>query len=173
VAAELLSLPYVQILGGLALLWIGIQLMNEQGDDPDQAQSAHNLWSAVRLILVADLVMSLDNVIAVAAAAKDNSLLLALGLVTSVPVVILGSNLMINVMARYPFIVTLGAGLIGWVAGETIVTDAALSTVMPEWQSHLPFELHLPVLAAAVGAVLVMAVGKLRQSPFSELKKPS
>jgi predicted tellurium resistance membrane protein TerC len=76
-------------------------------------------------------------------------------------------------MARYPFIVTLGAGLIGWVGGETIVTDAALSTVMPEWQSHLPIELHLPVLAAAAGAVLVMAVGKLRQSLFSELKKPS
>ena len=172
VAVELLSLPYVQILGGLALLWIGVQLMNEESDPLDETQTAQSTWSAVRTIFIADLVMSLDNVIAVAAAAKGSTLLLIFGLATSVPVVILGSNLMINIMGRYPIIVTWGAGLIGWVGGETIATDASLSPLMAQWQAHLPNALPVPILAAAIGAVLVMVLGKTNFFKTNESKIP-
>ncbi|MFN4117863.1 TerC family protein [Acidovorax sp.] len=125
VAANLLQLSFLQIVGGCLLLWIGLQLL--QGDDEDEGESKAygSLMAAVRTILIAHLVMSRDNVIAVAAAAHGNALLLVLGLAISIPLVIFGSTLMIKLVERYPFIV-MGAALIGWVGGETIASDAAL-----------------------------------------------
>jgi YjbE family integral membrane protein len=153
VAAKLLELSFLQIIGGALLLWIGVQLLAE-GDDDEQAESKQSsLMAAVRTILIADLIMSLDNVIAVAAAAKGSMLLLILGLAISIPLVIFGSTLMIKLMDRFPVIVTVGAGLIGWVGGETIISDTVLHDLVTQYPA-----LHQG--AAALGAVLVVLVGK-------------
>jgi YjbE family integral membrane protein len=156
VAAKLLELPYLQIIGGLLLLWIGAQLLSEEDEEEGEAQEGGGLMAAVRTILIADLVMSLDNVIAVAAAAKGNDVLLIIGLAISIPLVIFGSTLMIKLMERFPIIVTLGAALIGWVGGETIVSDVALKDVLADnpW-------LHYAV--AAAGAIFVVLLGRALQ----------
>lgn len=156
VAVKLMALPYLQIVGGLLLLWIGVQLMGEEDDAHETEKHHGSMSAAVRTILVADLVMSLDNVIAVAATAKGSMLLLILGLAISIPLVIFGSTLMIKLMERYPVIVILGAALIGWVGGETVASDAALKDVV-----HTMPWLHYA--AAALGVVVVLGVGKLRQ----------
>ena len=157
VAAKLLALPYLQIIGGLLLLWIGTQLLSgeEEGDGEDKEYGS--MLAAVRTILLADLVMSLDNVIAVAAAAQGSMVLLILGLAISIPLVIFGSTLMIKLMERFPIIVLLGAGLIGWVGGETIVSDVALHgyVIAHPW---------LHYVAAALGALLVVGAGKWVQA---------
>ena len=160
VAATLLALPYLQIIGGLLLLWIGIQLLSDEYDGDGETKHHGSLMSAVRTILIADLVMSLDNVIAVAAAAKGSMVLLVLGLAISIPLVIFGSTLMIKLMERFPIIVILGAALIGWVGGETIISDVALKTAVDAgpW---------LHYVAAALGAVLVVGLGKLMQKRHS------
>ena len=152
VAARLLSLSFLQIIGGALLLWIGVQLLGDDASDDGEAKEHGSLMAAVRTILIADLVMSMDNVIAVAAASKGNMTLLILGLAISIPLVIFGSTLMIRLMERFPVIVLLGAALIGWVGGETIASDVALKGVMAEhgW---------LHYAAAAVGAALVVGLG--------------
>ena len=154
VAAKLLALSYLQIVGGLLLLWIGTQLLGGEDEEEGEGGEKAGLWVAIRTILIADLVMSLDNVIAVAAAAKGNMLLLILGLAISIPLVIFGSKIMIKLMDRFPIIVTLGAALIGWVGGETIVSDVALKSIVENnhWM-HTVFP--------ALGAALVLAIGKL------------
>lgn len=154
IAAKLLALSYLQIIGGLLLLWIGTQLLGGEDEEEGDGGEKAGLWVAIRTILIADLVMSLDNVIAVAAAAKGSMVLLILGLAISIPLVIFGSKLMIKLMDRFPVIVTLGAALIGWVGGETIVSDVALQSIVEanHWM-HTVF----PVL----GAALVLAIGKL------------
>ena len=158
VAAKLLALPYLQIVGGALLLWIGVQLLAEDdGDEEGEARHHGTLMAAVRTILIADLVMSLDNVIAVAAAAQGSMTLLVLGLAISIPLVIFGSTLMINLMERFPVIVVLGAALIGWVGGETIASDA----VFTAFREANPWIVHA---AAAVGAAVVVALGKLFQA---------
>lgn len=156
VAAMLLQLSFLQVVGGLLLLWIGVQLLSEEEEDEGQAKEGGGLMVAVRTILIADLVMSLDNVIAVAAAAKGNTILLLLGLAISIPLVIFGSTLMIKLMERFPIIVTLGAALIGWVGGETIVSDVALKEVA----AANPW---LHYVAAAAGAIAVVLVGRALQ----------
>ena len=130
VAAKLLALPYLQIVGGLLLLWIGVQLLGDEEEDEGEGKEYGSMMTAVRTILIADLVMSLDNVIAVAAAAQGSMVLLVLGLAISIPLVIFGSTLMIKLMERFPIIVMLGAALIGWVGGETIASDVSLRGVM-------------------------------------------
>ena len=124
VAVQLMALPLLQIVGGLLLIWIGTQLLAAEEETEEEAKTHHNLYAAVRTILIADLVMSLDNVIGVAAAAKGNLLLLAIGLGLSIPWVVFGSSLMIHLMTRFPIVISLGAALIGWVAGETLISDA-------------------------------------------------
>jgi YjbE family integral membrane protein len=153
VAARLLAMPYLQIIGGLLLLWIGV---HEDDDAQDHGKAHGSLLAAVRTILVADLVMSLDNVIAVAAAAQGNMVLLVLGLAISIPLVVFGSTLMIRLMERFHFIVLLGAALIGWVAGETIMGDTALQAAgLGEGWAHYA--------AALAGALLVVGLGKSLQ----------
>ena len=157
VAVQLLALSFLQIVGGLLLLWIGVQLLGDEDEDEGESKEYGSLMAAVRTILIADLVMSLDNVIAVAAAAKGSTTLLILGLAISIPLVIFGSTLMIKLMERFPIIITLGAALIGWVAGETIVSDAVLKDVLVAnpW---------LHYAAAAAGAAFVVGTGKLLQA---------
>ena len=156
VAAKLLEMSFLQIIGGILLFWIGIQLLSDDDGEEGHSKSTGSLMAAVRTILMADLVMSLDNVIAVAAAAKGSMLLLVLGLVISIPLVIFGSTLMIRLMERLPVIVVLGAALIGWVGGETIVGDTALKEFMVAngWMHYV---------APPLGAALVVALGKLMQ----------
>jgi YjbE family integral membrane protein len=157
IAAWLLGLPFLQIVGGCLLLWIGVQLLSGEDDEDGEGNGQGSLMAAVRTILIADLVMSLDNVIAVAAAAQGNMVLLILGLAISIPLVIFGSSLMIRLMERYPIIVTLGAALIGWVGGETIVSDQFL-------KATLEANPWLHYAAAAAGAALVVGLGKWMQS---------
>ena len=157
VAVKLLALSYLQIIGGALLLWIGVQLLSGEEEDEGEAKEQGGLMAAVRTILIADIVMSLDNVIAVAAAAKGSTTLLIIGLAISIPLVVFGSTLMIKLMERFPIIVTLGAALIGWVGGETMASDVAL-VAFAEANSWF----HLT--CAAAGAVLVVALGKFFQN---------
>jgi YjbE family integral membrane protein len=159
-AVALLQLPYLKLIGGVLLLWIGVKLIvpEEGGED---IQSSDNLFQAVKTILIADLVMSLDNVIAVAAAAEQGPpeakiTLLVLGLALSIPIVIFGSTLMLKVMGRFPIIITLGAALLGWIAGDIMVTDPAIAgwikanhAALLEWKA-----------APITGAIFVVALGK-------------
>lgn len=156
VAAKLLALSFLQIVGGCLLLWIGFQLLSDGDDEEGESRTYGSLMAAVRTILIADLVMSLDNVIAVAAAAQGSTTLLVLGLAISIPLVIFGSTMMIKLMERFPLIVVLGAALIGWVAGETIAGDTALQGLVAAHPS-------LHYVAAALGAILVVGGGKLWQ----------
>lgn len=156
-AVQLLQLPYLKLIGAVLLVWIGIQLLADSDDDAD-IHAHDNLWTAVRTILVADLVMSLDNVIAVAAAANSapegmRVPLLVIGLGLSIPLIIFGSTLLLQLMERFPVIITLGAALLGFVAGEMAVTDGAVH----DW-----FEAHMHGLDYAVSiscAVLVVWIG--------------
>lgn len=162
VAAQLMQLPFLEIAGGCLLLWIGVGLLKgeeaaESSEAGSNGPSKKNIFAAVRTILLADLVMCLDNVIAVAATAQGDTTLLIFGLALSIPLVLFGSTLMIKLMERFPWIVLLGAGLIGWVAGETIVNDHALRAVSEQYPA-------LKYVAGACGAALVLLMGRwLRQ----------
>lgn len=151
-AVYLLELPYLKLVGAAALLWIGVGLL--KGDDDEGELEGHSgLAAAIKTIIVADLVMSLDNVIGVAAAAKGNVVLLVVGLAVSIPLIIYGSTLILKLMARFPVIITIGAGLLGWVAGEMALSDPAIA----DW-SAAHHSLHS--IAPAIGAVLVVVTGK-------------
>jgi YjbE family integral membrane protein len=155
VAVELLRLPFLKIVGGLLLLWIAVQLMLPEEEAEGGARAGIGFWAAMRTILIADLVMSLDNVIAVAAAAKGSLTLLILGLAISIPLVIFGSTLLLKVMERFPIIITIGAALLGWVAGEMFVTDPLVKA----WVDAAAAALHWA--GPAAGAVLVVMTGTL------------
>jgi YjbE family integral membrane protein len=153
IAAWLMAIQGLQIVGGLLLLWIGAQLLaNEEESDADAKEQA-NLASAVRTILIADVVMSLDNVIGVAAAAKGDQSLLIIGLAISIPLVVFGSSMMIKLMERYPAIITFGAALIGWVGGETIASDVMLKDFVADnaWFHYA---------CSLAGAVIVILWGR-------------
>jgi len=156
VAAEVLTLPWLRIIGSALLLWIGIKLLvpeeHEWGADADMGPGG--MLAAIRTILIADLVMSLDNVIAVAAAAKGSISLLVIGLGISIPLIIFGSAIILKLMDRFPFIITLGGALLGFVAGEMLIGDSAIS----DWINTTAGFLHY--VAPAAGAVLVAVVGK-------------
>jgi len=168
-AVALLQLPWLKVVGGLALLWVGIQLLGGGDDDGDGIQGHSHLLQAIRTILVADLIMSLDNVIAVAGVAEaaagtmaepireaSKYVLLVIGLGISVPIVIFGSTLVMKAMERFPIIVTLGAALLGFIAGEMAVTDPATREWVASSASWLA-NLHVAGLA---GAALVVIVGR-------------
>ncbi|MCC6194358.1 MAG: YjbE family putative metal transport protein [Burkholderiales bacterium] len=156
VAVQLLTLPYLKLVGAVLLLWIGVQLLLPEDEHEGSGKETGNtgMVAAIRTILIADLVMSLDNVIAVAAAAKDSLTLLIIGLVISIPLVVFGSTLLMKVMERWPIIITIGGGLLGWVAGEMAITDPAVKA----WVDANMAWLHY--VAPAAGAALVIAIGK-------------
>ncbi len=159
-ADYLLSLPFLKLVGAVLLLWIGIGLLKGE-DDEDDLEGHSGLAAAIKTIIIADLVMSLDNVIGVAAAAKGNIVLLVVGLAVSIPLIIYGSTIILKLMARFPVIITIGAGLLGWVAGEMAVSDP----VVTGWVNDHHF---VHTIAPAVGAVLVVAVGKWLMSRAAE-----
>jgi YjbE family integral membrane protein len=154
VAVELLRLPYLKLVGAALLLWIAVQLLLPEEESDGGSLATGSLGAAIRTILVADLVMSLDNVIGVAAAAKGSLLLLVLGLAISIPLVIFGSTLLLKLMERFPVIITAGAALLGWVAGEMAVSDPAVK----DWIDANVAWLH--TAAPVAGVVVVVAVGK-------------
>ena len=127
VAVKLLEFPYLKLLGGAALLWIAVKLLVPEDEGGDDVKSSDHLVGAIKTILIADLVMSTDNVLAVAAAAKGNIILLTLGLVISVPLVVFGATILMVLMEKYPIIITLGAAVLGWTAGEMGITDPAVA----------------------------------------------
>jgi YjbE family integral membrane protein len=163
-AVALLSLPWLKIVGSLLLFWIGIKLLVPEEDEADINASDHML-TAIKTILVADLVMSLDNVIGVAAAAGGSMTLLILGLAISIPLVVFGAKLLVVLMERFPVIITIGAALIGMVAGEMLVTDRALAGYMEgmgiRFNDGKPTmaELDLTLVAGAIGAAIVVVWG--------------
>jgi len=135
-AVQLLNLPYLKIIGAIALIWIGVQLLAD-GDGEADTQAHPSLWGAIRTILLADLVMSLDNVIAVAAAAQKGPedtrlLLLIIGLGLSIPLIIFGSTILLKVMNRFPVIITLGAGLLGLLAGDMLAGDQIIKGLIQQ-----------------------------------------
>ncbi|GGI53783.1 TerC family protein [Oxalicibacterium solurbis] len=159
-ALQLLTLPYLKLIGAVALFYIGVQLLaEEEGEENIEGKS--NLWGAIKTILIADLVMSLDNVLGVAAAADGNIVLLIIGLAISVPLIVFGSTLVLKLMEKFPIIVTLGAALLGYLAGEMLFSDTA---VAPWIEANIPHHelslfgaghLSIPGLALAVGVVIV------------------
>lgn len=156
VAVEMLKLPYLKIVGSLLLLWIAIQLLvPEDGGDGDGEKTYGSMFAAIRTIMIADLVMSLDNVIGVAAAAKGNTVLLVLGLAISIPLIVFGSTLILKVMDRFPIIITAGAALLGWIAGDMLVTDPAIA----DWVQASAIWLDSLHVAPIMGAAFVVVMG--------------
>ena len=156
-AVALLTLPYVQLIGAALLLWIGIKLVAEDEGEGEEVEASDRLMSAVKTVIIADLVMSLDNVLGVAAAAKGSLVLLIFGLVVSIPLVILGSQLILKLIERFPIIVVAGGGLLGWIAGEMIVTDTAIAA----WVDANAHWLHW--VGPVAGVVIVVGVAKWLQ----------
>jgi YjbE family integral membrane protein len=153
IAVEMLKWPYLKIVGALLLLYIGISLLSEDDGDDGHTKEIGGMAAAIRTILVADLVMSLDNVLAVAAAAKGNTPLLIIGLAVSIPLIIFGSTLLLKVMERFPVIITLGAALLGFLAGEMLLTDPAVAGRF-DAQSEVAID-----IAGVIGAAIVVVAG--------------
>jgi YjbE family integral membrane protein len=165
-AIALLQLPWLKLVGSLLLFWIDIKLLIPEEDGED-IQASDPMLAAIKTIRIADLVLSLDNVIAVAAAAGGSLTLLILGLAISIPLVIFGATLLLKLMERFPVIITIGAGLIGWVAGEMLVADHALepwlSALGVQYANGRPMVagLSLEVMAGIVGIAVVVLTGTL------------
>jgi YjbE family integral membrane protein len=161
-ALALLSIPYLKVVGGLLLVWIGVKLlMPHDDDDHGNIQSSSKLWGAVKTVIVADLVMSVDNVLAIAGAAESagqhQMFLVIFGLIVSIPIIVAGSQIVLKLMDRFPVIITLGGMLLGWIAGQMIFTDPGL-------KEYLPADKAWEYGAAAAGALLVLVVGKIAQA---------
>ncbi len=164
-AVALLTYPWLKLVGAALLLWIAVKLLMPEDGGEGDVESSENLWTAIKTILIADLVMSLDNVIAVAAAARGSLTLLILGLAISIPLVIVGATLLMKVMERWPIIITIGAALLGFVAGEMAATDPALDGWLRANFTYaedvaMVGPVSLKVLCGSIGAILVVAAGK-------------
>jgi YjbE family integral membrane protein len=192
VVATLMSLPYLKLIGGLALIVIAAKLLVPE-DEGDEIAAGTTLWHAVRIVVIADIIMSLDNVIAVAAAANGEITLLVLGLAISIPMIIAGAALIMLVLDRFPVLIWLGAMLLGWIAGDVIVSDPIDETLFHNLlNGHITIEATSAILgashfnldgdlvdfvASALGAIIVLIIGtiwrrrKLRDAPV-ELQEP-
>jgi YjbE family integral membrane protein len=155
-AVQMLRIPFLKITGGVLLLWIGAKLLlPESRDGGHEIAASTNLLGAIRTIVIADAVMSLDNVIAIAAAAKDHVGLVVFGLIVSVPIIVWGSRFVLSLMDRFPLVITGGAALLGWIAGDMLVADVAIKDWVQENAAWLPYA------APVAGAAVVVAIGWL------------
>ena len=152
-ALQLLALPFIKIVGAMLLLWIGIKLLQASDEEPEIDADAR-LFGAIKTIIIADAVMSVDNVIAVAGAAKGDLWLVVFGIVVSIPIIVFGSKFVLTLMERFPVVITLGAALLGWIAGDMFMDDVVLKPYLV----GTPHALHY--LSAVIGACLVVFVGK-------------
>jgi YjbE family integral membrane protein len=150
IVATLMALPYLKLVGGLALIVIAAKLLVPEDEDEEGVKSASHLWAAVQIVVVADIVMSLDNVIAVAAAANGSVPLLVLGLAISVPLIVAGAALIMALLTRLPILVWAGAALLGWIAGDVIATDPAIHPMLQRFFDG-PVGAALDGLLAAFG----------------------
>ncbi|MDE2004217.1 MAG: TerC family protein [Betaproteobacteria bacterium] len=150
-AVSLLKLPWLKIVGGIALVWIGIKLIAAEESDDVEIRGSEQLLSAVWTVIVADVVMSIDNVLGVAAAAKGSLLLLVFGLVISVPLIIAGAQLVMKAIERYPILIVAGGGLLGFIAGELIIDDTAISPWVAAKASWLDWVAPIAGIALVVG----------------------
>jgi YjbE family integral membrane protein len=169
-AVTLLTVPYLKLVGGLMLLWIGVKLLSDQGDSHSEVHADARLAAAVKTIIMADLVMSIDNVIAVASAAEQAAgayrmVLVVFGILVSIPIVVWGSTLVLKLMERLPLIITFGAGLLGYLAGEMITSDPAvapwLAANLPDGMPQLALMGFVVPLPGCIGAAAVVLAGKL------------
>lgn len=155
--ASMLNMPFLHIVGALLLTWIAVKLIIEDGEsDEDSIAASSKLWKAVQTVAIADIVMSLDNVLAIAAVAKDSIPLLVGGLVISIPLIVLGASLITNLLTRFPILVWAGAALLGWVAGEMFDSDPWL---IANFGADTLHRFEFP--AALIGALLVLGLGYL------------
>jgi len=151
-AAYLLTLPYLQLVGSVLLLWIGVKLLVAE-DEGDDVKSGGSFWEAVKIVIIADIVMSLDNVLGMAAAAKGHLGMLFVGLVITIPLVLFGAVAIMKLMERFPILIVLGAALLGYVAGDMAVSDPV---VRPFFEASHYLEIAVPI----IGAIFVVIVGK-------------
>jgi YjbE family integral membrane protein len=180
IVATLMELPYLKLVGGLALIFIAIKLLVPEPEDEEGVKTASNLWKAVQIVAVADIIMSLDNVIAVAAAANGSIALLILGLAVSIPMIVAGAALIMALLDRLPVLVWAGAALLGWIAGDVIATDPAIAPMLHrlvEGTIALSFDLHSTAMGTAsklnlgtefaefgmslLGAIVVLVIGAI------------
>ncbi|MGE5639854.1 MAG: TerC family protein [Clostridia bacterium] len=155
-AAYLMSLPYLEIIGGVVLLWIGVKLLAAEEEEIEgEGKRAASFWDAVKTIIIADIVMSLDNVLGMAGAAKGHLGMLFIGMVITIPLVLFGSAMIMKLMERFPVFITFGAGLLGWVAGEMAIADPAFKEVI-EQKAHF-----MEYVAPIFGAILVVVAGRV------------
>ncbi|MCV9939718.1 TerC family protein [Boseaceae bacterium BT-24-1] len=175
VVTYLLAVPFLKVVGALLLFWIAIKLAKGEEEAHSDIEASDNLWKAVRTIAIADAVMSLDNVLAIAAAARGHFELFIFGLLLTIPLIIFGARLLSSVLERFPILIWLGAALLGWIAGEMLLSDMAvlqwLQANMPNWVVSVPVSDVNPVgllpakvpfyTAAALGALVVVAAGYL------------
>lgn len=155
----LMTMPYLKLIGGVLLIWIAIKLLGgEEESDDDNVKPVANLWHAVRIIVIADAVMSLDNVIAIAMAARGNYALLMFGLAVSIPLIVAGAALIISLLERFPIIVWGGAALLGWIAGEIIAKDPLITGHLDPGAAHT-----VSLVGAVLGALFVVGVGLIRR----------
>jgi YjbE family integral membrane protein len=166
-ALQLLAIPFLKIVGAILLVWIGVKLLLPEHDDAHgSVEGSDKLWGAVKTVIIADFVMSVDNVIAIAGAAEASGTghsmaLVIFGVLISIPIIVWGSQLVLKLMDRFPFIITLGAMLLGWIAGTMAVTDPAV--VNPEVIKDIPKLVVSDTMryaAGVAGALLVLALGK-------------
>jgi YjbE family integral membrane protein len=171
-ALTLLQIPFLKLIGAALLIWIGVKLLlPEEDDSHGNIQASDKLWAAVKTVIVADLVMSVDNVIAIAGAAEsaggDHTMpLVIFGLLVSIPIIVWGSQLVIKLMDRFPVVIVVGGMLLGWIAGTMAVTDPAVLDWMPlagpaEAGKTPEVQALVRYSAGIFGALLVLAVGKL------------
>jgi len=158
-ALVLLDIPFLKVVGGVLLLWIGVKLLLPEEDEHGNVIGGTSVWSAVKTILIADLVMSLDNVIAIAGAAQnthaDHQIYYVIfGLIVSVPIIIWGSTLVLKLIDRFPLVVTFGAGLLGWIAGGMLVTDVFIVEQFGEISATVK------IIAEVIGVIFVIGLGK-------------
>lgn len=151
IAVKLLGLPWLKVVGAALLLWIGFKLVGSEEEDEEIAGDSR-LWKTVLTITMADVVMSLDNVLAVAAAGNGNVWLVSFGVLISIPIIVMGSKLVLSLLERFPWIITLGGGLIGWIAGTMLVTDPVLTRLTSGVA-------HLHVIAGLLGAAMIVLWG--------------
>jgi YjbE family integral membrane protein len=160
VIAQLMLLPYLKIVGGLALFYIAAKLLVPEDEDKNEVEAVQHLWRAVRIVAVADIIMSLDNVIAIAAAAQNNFALILIGLAISIPLIVAGAALIMALLEHYPILIWAGAALLGWIVGETIMTDPVIQSYLEPKVGTEGFH-YLTLFAALAGAGLVLVVGGL------------
>jgi YjbE family integral membrane protein len=160
IVQQLLDVPWLKLAGGLVLLWISVKLLLGEESSEDSVRSGANVWEAVKIVAVADIVMSLDNVLAIAAAAGGHTGLIIVGLVISIPLVVFGATLLTWLLDRMPILVWAGSALLGWVAGELIATEPVLVPYLQSVAESLGVTLKVATRATETfGAVLVVAVG--------------